>query len=253
MTNSKNTVSKYTNASSLSAWDPTKWSSYTENTINGVSAYPVSVVDVQTITPYPANEQSPVSASLTPAKPPVQYMQVLITPPCKVSKIEIFNRTDCCQERISGLVVRTISPAQGSIQPRVVESVVLTGSDMKHVIKYNTNGSLNNYLSGADDSSLKANDGKLVATFYTDVNYTGTAVSLPIGDYPWIPNNGIPNDAVSSVKVPFGLKVVLYADGIGSNSLILTSNNWITSKSINPSANKIFYPIFTFDFMEYLI
>jgi hypothetical protein len=53
----------------------------------------------------------------------------------------------------------------------------------------------------------------LKATFYTDVNYSGTAVSLGVSEYDWIENAGIPNDAVSSVKVPSGLRVELYEHG----------------------------------------
>jgi hypothetical protein len=50
-----------------------------------------------------------------------------------------------------------------------------------------------------------------VASFYTDVNYGGTAVHLGVGRYD-LSKIGLPNDTVSSIKVPHGLLVTLYQD-----------------------------------------
>jgi hypothetical protein len=53
---------------------------------------------------------------------------------------------------------------------------------------------------------------KLAASIWTDCNYSGQKLDMVIGDYPWLPNVGFPNDMMSSIKVPAGLTVTLYVD-----------------------------------------
>jgi hypothetical protein len=53
----------------------------------------------------------------------LQYMQIILLTPTKLSKIEIINRQDCCQERINGLVVKTINNSR-----QLISSIVLNGS-----------------------------------------------------------------------------------------------------------------------------
>ena len=52
-------------------------------------------------------------------------------------------------------------------------------------------------------------------TFYPDPNYGGTGVKLGVGSYTiaQMQAAGIPNDAVSSIRVPSGFTVVAYTDG----------------------------------------
>jgi len=52
-------------------------------------------------------------------------------------------------------------------------------------------------------------------TFYPDTNYGGTGVKLGDGSYPisQMEAAGIPNDAISSIRVPAGFKVVAYQAG----------------------------------------
>jgi hypothetical protein len=67
-----------------------------------------------------------------------------------------------------------------------------------------------------------------VATTYKDCNYTGSAVSLPLGDYNLAAMNarGILNDDVSSIQVNAGYKVVLYEnDNFAGAALTITSSN----------------------------
>jgi hypothetical protein len=53
----------------------------------------------------------------------------------------------------------------------------------------------------------------LGVTFYQDINYGGTATpAIAKGDYPSLPA-GVPNDWVSSLRVPAGWTVQTYADG----------------------------------------
>jgi hypothetical protein len=52
-------------------------------------------------------------------------------------------------------------------------------------------------------------------TFYPDANYGGTGVKLGVGSYTIdaMVAAGIPNDAISSIRVPAGFTVVAYGDG----------------------------------------
>jgi hypothetical protein len=66
-----------------------------------------------------------------------------------------------------------------------------------------------------------------VATVYKDCNYTGAAVSLPVGNYTLsqLNSRGILNDDISSVKVNAGYKVTLYwDDNFGGTTKVLTGN-----------------------------
>jgi chitinase len=66
-----------------------------------------------------------------------------------------------------------------------------------------------------------------VATVYKDCNFTGSAASLPVGDYTLFQLNarGILNDDISSVKVNSGYKVTLYwDDNFGGASKVLTAD-----------------------------
>ncbi|PZF72535.1 discoidin domain-containing protein [Taibaiella soli] len=68
----------------------------------------------------------------------------------------------------------------------------------------------------------------VAATFYSDCNYGGTAVSLPLGNYDIndLISDGIGNDQLSSLKVSGGYKVTLYSDaGYSGYPLGLTSDD----------------------------
>ncbi|MBW8683802.1 T9SS type A sorting domain-containing protein [Chitinophaga rhizophila] len=65
------------------------------------------------------------------------------------------------------------------------------------------------------------------ATFYRDCNYTGLAISLPVGDYTLsrLQSYGIRNDDISSVSLNSGYSTRLYVnDNFGGNSLPLTAS-----------------------------
>lgn len=51
-------------------------------------------------------------------------------------------------------------------------------------------------------------------TMYTDANYSGKAVTFGVGEYNMsaMQNAGIPNDAISSIKVPLGYKLTVFWD-----------------------------------------
>ena len=67
-----------------------------------------------------------------------------------------------------------------------------------------------------------------IPTFYTDSSFSGTAVSLGVGTYTLsqMVSLGLPNDSLSSVKVPSGYTVTLYHDdNFSGTSLTLTADN----------------------------
>lgn len=65
---------------------------------------------------------------------------------------------------------------------------------------------LRRFVSSADPVS------DLKATFWVDCNYAGQSVSLGPGSYKDATAIGLPNDSLSSLKVPKGLRVEIYQD-----------------------------------------
>ena len=66
------------------------------------------------------------------------------------------------------------------------------------------------------------------AVLYLDCNYAGKAVALPVGNYslPDLTARGIPNDAVSSLRVMNGYRAILYWDtNFGGSSLVKTADD----------------------------
>jgi len=67
-----------------------------------------------------------------------------------------------------------------------------------------------------------------VATTYKDCNFSGSAASLPVGDYTLsaLNSRGILNDDISSIRVTSGYKVTLYEhDNFTGATLVLTADN----------------------------
>src|SRR3954468_8521247 len=69
------------------------------------------------------------------------------------------------------------------------------------------------------------------AVLYNDLNYGGTAVSFPAGNYRLADMNaaGFPDDAVSSFAIPAGYQVTFYADDnfTGLSFTATASSTWI--------------------------
>jgi hypothetical protein len=69
------------------------------------------------------------------------------------------------------------------------------------------------------------------AVLYTDVNYGGTAVSFPVGNYRLADMNaaGFPDDAISSFTLPAGYQLTFYADDnfTGLSFTATASSSWI--------------------------
>jgi len=82
-----------------------------------------------------------------------------------------------------------------------------------------------------------------VATVYKDCNYTGYAVSLPVGNYTLtdLQAKGILDNDISSLKVQNGYEVVLYAnDNFSGSSTVLTADDTcLVDNSFNDTATSL--------------
>ncbi len=78
-------------------------------------------------------------------------------------------------------------------------------------------------------------------TFYEHCNYEGRNWNLDVGDYSWVENAGIPNDLISSVKVPPGIQVTLYEhSNFDGRQLILTNDTpCLVGQSFNDHTSSI--------------
>ena len=82
-----------------------------------------------------------------------------------------------------------------------------------------------------------------IATVYKDCNYTGYAVSLPVGNYTladWQAKGILDND-ISSLKVQNGYEVVLYANDnfSGSSTTLTADDTCLVDNSFNDAATSL--------------
>lgn len=81
-------------------------------------------------------------------------------------------------------------------------------------------------------------------TFYTDVSYGGSSTGLELGWYNMsaLSGRGIPNDAISSIKIPKGYKVYAYPDDnfSGTSWTFTADNNNLNSVGANDAISSIF-------------
>ncbi|WP_044477236.1 carbohydrate-binding protein [Paenibacillus antibioticophila] len=79
-------------------------------------------------------------------------------------------------------------------------------------------------------------------TFYADINYGGKAVTLGVGNYTLSQLNakGIPNDWMSSLKVPSGWTVEVYQhDNFGGTKWTFTSSSSWVGNTINDKMSSV--------------
>ncbi|MEK3865880.1 cellulase family glycosylhydrolase [Paenibacillus sp. FSL H7-0716] len=89
------------------------------------------------------------------------------------------------------------------------------------------NAKIHNVIKAYLPGTVSPGTGDGSATFYENDNYGGLDVMLGAGSYDLnqMVAAGIPNDKISSVKVPFGLKVTLYENlNFGGAQRVLTSD-----------------------------
>lgn len=88
-----------------------------------------------------------------------------------------------------------------------------------------------NGSTGSDDNTGSGNAGTIGGagvTMYTDANFGGDAVTFGIGEYAMadMQNAGIPNDAISSIKVPLGYKLTIFKDNhFGGDAEVYSSDS----------------------------
>jgi len=103
---------------------------------------------------------------------------------------------------------------------------------------YSDYGSLGTFtISGSAPAPVSG-----VATVYRDCNYTGAAVTLPVGDYTLaaLQSRGILNDDISSLTVNSGFEVQLYADdNFSGASIVLGSNSCLVNNGWNDLASSL--------------
>jgi hypothetical protein len=68
--------------------------------------------------------------------------------------------------------------------------------------------------------------------FYSDIDYTGLFISLPIGDY-FTNNISLPKKTISSVKIPEGVNVLMYCDDNFDSDYIILSKDQNNLASFN--------------------
>ena len=79
-------------------------------------------------------------------------------------------------------------------------------------------------------------------TFYADINYGGTAKTLGVGNYTLsqLNANGIPNDWMSSLKVPSGWTVEVYEhDNFGGTKWTYTSSSSWVGSTVNDKMSSV--------------
>lgn len=139
--------------------------------------------------------------------------------------------------------------------------VALTGNTASAAtIKPSSINILNNSIK-AQSLSL---DSTSKAVFYADINYAGTSVELSTGNYTLAQLNaaGIPNDWMSSLKVPDGWTVEVYGDDNfqGSKWTYTASSSWVGAtvndkmssvkiykNSTTPSTGKVMFDDFNYN------
>ena len=125
-----------------------------------------------------------------------------------ITKVIYYNRSDCCSHRARGMKLKLLDESQNVIVQRVFPNG-------NQIIPFD-------FTNPSADTKCNKNE---KPTFYDNYNFTGTAVTLDVGRYPFSKFiQFIRNDTLSSVKVPLGYKVVIYRDDIGSPNITLTSD-----------------------------
>ena len=103
---------------------------------------------------------------------------------------------------------------------------------------YSDYGSLGTYtIAGTAPAGQSPPPAGGVATFYSDCNYGGAAVALPVGAYSLVTlqGRGIRNDDISSLRVSAGYEVVLYENDLSGGATLTLSadNSCLTGNALN--------------------
>lgn len=95
-------------------------------------------------------------------------------------------------------------------------------------------------VDSAPDALAGATGGGPSATFFFDANFGGRSAALGLGRHTVGALNGVGNDAVSSLRVPAGLKVTLFEhDNFAGRSKVFTSDSSFVGGDFNDLASSI--------------
>ncbi|MFC4101665.1 galactose-binding domain-containing protein [Paenibacillus xanthanilyticus] len=114
------------------------------------------------------------------------------------------------------------------------KSITFAATSARYVRLY-SNGSSANVYNHYVDVQVWTADGAEQATFYKDINYGGTSAGLAIGNYTLSQLNsaGIPDNWTSSLKVPSGWTVEVYADDHfqGTKWTYTADSSWVGTEA----------------------
>jgi hypothetical protein len=124
-----------------------------------------------------------------------------------VRRVVYYNRRDCCQHRMNGGLIQLLNAQQTVVAQRVMSA-----------------GAIQTFSWPMTEARV---------TLFTGCPFSGASVSLGVGDYN-MNQIGLPNDSISSLRVPSGLQLTLYEHNnfegasvaISSDHSCLTDNGW---------------------------
>lgn len=124
-----------------------------------------------------------------------------------VRRVVYYNRRDCCQHRMNGGLIQLLNAQQTVVAQRVMSAALI------------------------QTFSWPMTEARV--TLFTDCPFSGTSVSLGVGDYN-MNQIGLPNNSISSLRVPSGLQLTLFdhnnfegaSVAISSDHSCLTDNGW---------------------------
>ncbi len=188
------------------------------------------------------------SRSVTHTNREVGWWRVDLQDIYDISSINVYNRTDCCSERISGAsvyvgLINSTNPADyvriGDLNNITLNAFPNIGRRARYIMVRRNNS---DYLSLAEvevQGTLARNNS--VATLYTNCNYSGQNATFGIGTYSFQDFiSRFPNDQLSSIRVPSGLKVTIYQHSLTGRTLELTADDsCFNNESFNDIASSI--------------
>ncbi|KAA1245038.1 M36 family metallopeptidase [Aquimarina sp. RZ0] len=188
-------------------------------------------------------------SSVTHTNREVGWWRVDLQAVYNISSINVYNRTDCCTNRISGAsvyvgLVNSTNPTDyvriGDLNDIARNAFPNIGRRARYIMVRRNNS---NFLSLAEVEvqGTLAQGNSSVATVYADCNFNGQSATFGVGTYNFQDFIArFPNDQLSSIRVPSGLKATIYQHSLRGRTLELTGDNsCLTNESFNDLASSI--------------
>ncbi len=131
-----------------------------------------------------------------------------------VQRVVYYNRRECCQHRMLGGLIQLLNAQQVVVAQRVMSAGLI------------------------QTFSWPMTQARV--TLFVDCPFAGTSVSLGPGDYN-MNQIGLPNDSISSVRVPSGLQLVLYehSNFEGASVVVVDDATCLTDRGWNDRASSL--------------